>query len=310
MFAALLIVSRAVHIAAAILIAGIFTFDVVAIGLTNPPASEHLLDVERLFLRLALSSLIAAFLSALLWFWLEVVNMSGLSFAQAFSATASVTVLSETRFGHVWALRFGITVVAFVFATLAVVRNGERRRSIILVLWLLSVVLLVSLACVSHAAAAPVQPLGVLGDALHLCAAGGWIGGLVPLAIFLAHTRASLSPDERIATLERFSTFSLCCVGALVASGICNSLLLVGSIHALFTTTYGRLLLLKLALFAVLLGFGGRNRLAIKSRRLGAATGSDSLPQLRRNVVYEICVGAAVIAIVACLGVTPPARHP
>jgi putative copper resistance protein D len=110
--------------------------------------------------------------------------------------------------------------------------------------------------------------------------------------------------------VRRFSKLSLCCVSVLIASGICNSWLLVGSIHALFTTPYGRLLLVKLALFGILIGLGARNRLIIKTKLLRAQTGSNLLPQLRRNVICEICLGAVVIAIVACLGVTPPAGHP
>ena len=85
--------------------------------------------------------------------------------------------------------------------------------------------------------------------------------------------------------------------------------MLVGSIHALITTRYGWLLLFKLALFGILIGFGARNRLAIKASASTAQTSSSFLQQLRRNVISEICLGAAVVVIVACLGVTPPARH-
>jgi putative copper resistance protein D len=161
---------------------------------------------------------------------------------------------------------------------------------------------------ISHAAAASMQPLGLLGDMVHLCTVGTWIGGLVPLVIFLARTRASLG--ETVAqVLQRFSTLSLCSVSVIVVSGVSNSWLLVGSIHALFTTLYGRLLLFKLVLFGILVGFGARNRLAIKMNLVGAQTGSDFPRQLRRNAICEACLGAAVVAIVACLGVRPPAVH-
>jgi len=189
--------------------------------------------------------------------------------------------------------------------------NGVPRRPTILVLWLLSVVLLVSLGWISHAAAVAVQPIGLTGDALHLCAAGAWIGGLVPLAIFLARARVSSAIAKIIPlVLGRFSILSLCCVSVLIASGICNSWLLVGSIHALFATLYGWLLLFKLGLFGILIGFGARNKLAIKATASTAQTRSGFLEQLRRNVISEICLCAAVVVIVACLGVTPPARHP
>jgi copper resistance protein D len=156
-----------------------------------------------------------------------------------------------------------------------------------------------------------VQPLGLLGDALHLCAEGAWIGGLLPLAIFLTHRRESFSLGERAPpVLRRFSRLSLNCVGVLIVSGISNYWLLVGSIHALFTTRYGSLLLVKLALFGVLVGLGARNRFVIKKKLTRGPTGSDVLAQLRRNVICEACLGLAVVAVVACLGVTPPARGP
>jgi putative copper resistance protein D len=309
MLTALLIMTRAVHIAASILIAGTFTFQIVTLGSTGSSLGDDLRRIERDLSRLAVWSLIAVLLSAVLWFSLEIINMSGLPVASVFSATAWRTVLFETQFGRVWQLRLGLVALAFALIAPGLARD-EARRARMFILWLLSVVLLVSLAWISHAAAARVQPLGLFGDALHLCAAGVWIGGLAPLAIFLAHMPVFSSDKKVVLVLERFSTLSLCCVSVLILSGISNSWLLVGSIHALFTTPYGRLLLVKLALFGVLIVLGARNRLTIKTKLLTAQTSSNLLPQLRRNVICEICLGAVVIAIVGCLGVTPPAGHP
>jgi putative copper export protein len=224
MFTALLIVARAAHIAASILVAGIFTFQIVTLRSIGSSVSDDWRGVERDLLRLPLWGLVTALLSGVLWFWLEVVNMSGLSVARAFSATAWQTVFLETQFGHVWGLRLAIIAVAFVFTVSGLARNKPRRRLVILVLWFLSVVLLASLAWISHAAAAQVQPLGLLGDAFHLCAAGAWIGGLTPLAIFLTRARVSLSLSQFAApVLQRFSTLSLGCVSALIVTGISNS---------------------------------------------------------------------------------------
>jgi putative copper resistance protein D len=310
MITALLIITRAVHIAASILIAGTFTFYFVTLGLARPSVRDDLHEVERRLFCLAIWSLVAALVSALLWFWLEVANMSGLRLTDAFSTTEWRAVFFETEFGRVWQIRLVLVTGAVVLTSLGLARD-KVRRPLMLIVWLLSVVFLVSLAWISHAAAASVQPLSLFGDALHLCAAGGWIGGLVPLAIFLMRARVSLSLGEQAAAvLRRFSTLSLCCVSVLVVSGISNSCLLVGSIHALFTTPYGRLLLLKLTLFGILIGFGVRNRLIVKTKLRSVPAVSDLLPQLRRNVIYEACLGAAVVAIVACLGVTPFPRHP
>jgi copper resistance protein D len=302
-----LIITRAVHIAASILLAGAFTFDLIALGLTDRSVSNDLNDVEQRLIRLVLWSLITALLSALCWFWLEVASMSELSLKNTLSATAWGTVLFETQFGRVWQLRLGLIAAAFVLVASALAQV-KPRRMLIAVLWLVSVVLLVSLARISHAAAATERPFGASGDMLHLCAAGLWIGGLVPLTIFLARVRGSFSLGETVVrVVRRFSTLSLWCVTVLIVSGISNSWLLVGSVHALFTTPYGRLLLVKLTLFGMLLGFGARNRFLAKAKLPNLVADPDLLSQLRRNVVCEIYLGVAVVVIVACLGVTPPA---
>jgi putative copper resistance protein D len=311
MLIALLIVARAVHIAASMLIAGSFTFEVVALGFARLAVSDDLREVERSFVRLAVWILVLALVSGVLWFWLEVVSMVGLSFVDSFSAGTWKTILLETVFGRVWQFRLGVIAVALVLAVSELTGDDVPRRPAILAIWILSVVLLMSLAWISHAAAARVQPIGLIGDALHLCAAGAWIGGLVPLVICLTRARVSSAMAKIIPlVIGRFSTLSLCCVSVLIASGISNSWLLVGSIHALLTMRYGWLLLFKLALFGILIGFGARNRLAIKASASTAQTRSGFLQQFRRNVISEICLGAVVVVIVACLGVTPPARHP
>ena len=271
MLAALLIVARSVQIAASLLFAGIFTFEVVALGPTGPPAGDDRHELDQRLLRLALCALVAALLSAFLWFWLVVASMSGLPLAHAFSGEAWRAVLFQTDFGRVWQLRLGLIVAALALVGLGLAEK-KWRKTVKLVLWPLALVFLVSLAWISHAAAASRQPLGLFGDALHLCAAGAWMGGLLPLAIFLARAKASVSLGEQAPdVLRRFSALSLGCVSVLVVSGLSNSWLLVGSIGALFTTPYGLLLLFKLTLFAVLLGFGARNRGIIKTRSSSAA---------------------------------------
>jgi copper resistance protein D len=306
-----LIITRAVHIAASMLLAGTFTFDLVTLGLTDRSVGNDLNHVQRRLIRLAFWSLIAALLSALFWFCLEVASMNGFPLKNTFRASAWEMVLLGTRFGRVWQLRVGLIATALVLLRIpSTKREVKARKALIAVLWVVSVILLVSLGMISHAAAASRQPLGVLGDMIHLCAAGLWIGGLVPVVIFLSHRRLSLSLGELATMLQRFSTLGLCCVTVLIVSGISNGWLLVGSLHALFTTLYGRLLLFKLALFAILIGFGARNRFLVKAK-LPKSTADPDLPgELRRNVLCEVCLSVAVVVIIACLGVTPPARHP
>jgi len=186
---------------------------------------------------------------------------------------------------------------------------------------ILGMFLVASLAWLGHAGAGegPNQNLQLTGDVVHLVAAGMWPGGLVPLAIFLGcYLGKNRNSDSllaaRIAT-RKFSAFSLVAVALLVISGIVNSWCLVGNLHALVATDYGRLLLAKLALFTAMIGIGAWN-LFLAKRRLpmvealaGNESQSAALKIVARNVLIEISLGTLVLIIVGLLGIMPPAIH-
>jgi putative copper resistance protein D len=89
-------------------------------------------------------------------------------------------------------------------------------------------------------------------DCLHLVTAGAWVGGLLPLALFLA--AASRHDDPNALPLAakvtgRFSTVGIVLVATILTTGIVNTWHLVGSVEGLIVTAYGRLLITKIALF-------------------------------------------------------------
>jgi putative copper export protein len=125
---ALLIIARTVQIGASLLLAGIFTFDLISVGLkSGRPSDVAFREVERSLFYLAVCTLVAALLSALLWFWLEVANMTGLRLTDAFTATAWRTVLFETEFGRAWQVRLGLIVAVFVLVASALAQDQARR---------------------------------------------------------------------------------------------------------------------------------------------------------------------------------------
>src|ERR1044072_7661137 len=126
MLAALLIIARAVHIGASILIAGTFNFDVVTLGAARPAVGDDFREIEWRLSRLAIWSLAVALFSGVLWFWLEVTNMGGFSFVNAFSARAWQKVLLQTEFGHVWVFRLGLIVIAFVCGSFFAAADRQR----------------------------------------------------------------------------------------------------------------------------------------------------------------------------------------
>jgi putative copper resistance protein D len=84
---------------------------------------------------------------------------------------------------------------------------------------------------------------------------------------------------------------------------------MVEAVSDLIATTYGRILCAKLALFATMLVLAFVNRRAVVAREKRAANDEAALRTLRAGVVAEIVVGAAILVVVAWLGVTPPVAH-
>jgi putative copper resistance protein D len=153
---------------------------------------------------------------------------------------------------------------------------------------------------------------------VHLIAAGIWPAGLAPFAVCLIHFLKARSPALLAAAglaTRRFSALSLLTVGVLIASGIANSYFLVGTFHALVSTDYGLLLLLKIALSCAAVGIGARNLLILKPR---LAIAEESLPdemqgaalaKVARNVLIEFCLALLILLVVGLLGITAPATH-
>jgi copper resistance protein D len=310
--------ARAVHFAAAISAAGVVLF-VVCIA---EPAFGKASDCARMMAglrsclaRIAWSSLFLTVLSGAAWLVLTAATMSGRPLTDVYSHGIIPIVLAQTDFGNDWLARFliaGMLAGAFVPLFSSTGAKSLRLKAAAVIL---AAALVGSLAFAGHAIGAEglESVLHPAADVLHLIAASAWVGALVPLALLLGMTGedAATLAVARSATL-RFSTLGIASVATLVATGLVNSWYLVGSIEALTGTGYGRLLLIKLALFVLMVGIAAFNWSQLTPRLtqnadLGAAR--NARRQLRRNAVIEAAAGAIIIGIVAVLGTLPPASH-
>ncbi len=246
------------------------------------------------------------------WLVLQAERMSELSLGQVLQQGAIWTVLSETDFGYAWMARL---VMAGLLAAM-LPRLGPSRwiKSLRLGAVVVSAGLIGTLAWAGHGAAgSDVEGAVHLGaDILHLIAAAAWGGGLIPLALLLnAARRDPVEASTAIArtAVLRFSPLGVLSVGTLVATGVVNTWVLAGSVPALLDTDYGRLLLVKVALFLAMLSFGAINRLWLTPHLVHASNASaaaDALRQIERNSLIETGLAAIIIAIVGLLGTMPP----
>jgi copper transport protein len=131
-------------------------------------------------------------------------------------------------------------------------------------------------------------------DLLHVAAASVWLGGLVGLVLLL---RGGGEPRR---LLRRFSNLALASVLVLVATGVIRAFSELGSVGQLWSTGYGRVLLVKTALLGVLVALGWLNRYRLVPRL--------SVGALRRSVAFELLLFAGLVAAVALLTDLPPGR--
>jgi putative copper resistance protein D len=289
-----LIFARAVHFAATLMLAGVVIFGAAVAG----PALRRSLDdvagaaLRSRLLRIAWWSFAIALVSGAAWLILLAAQISDRTPVEVFSGGVLPRVLLHTTFGHDWIVR--LVLAALLAAALCWISAQRAAPSRWIVAALPAAAFAAALVHSGHAAATT----GWFGtfhraaDGLHLVAASAWLGGLLPLALLLAAARRgeiSLA-IARDATL-RFSTLGVISVGLLIATGIVNGWVLAGSVPALVGTDYGRLLLVKVALFLAMVAIAAINRLRLTPRLEAAAanvpTKGDGLPALIRNSLIE-----------------------
>src|SRR5262249_45195132 len=98
--------------------------------------------------------------------------------------------------------------------------------------------------------------------------------------------------------------------GALLATGLVNSWILVGSVEGLVRTDYGHLVLAKIAIFGAMVSVAAVNRWRL-TPQLSEPPSSHprALSRLTRNITIEIALGLSVFAVVGALGTLHPAIH-
>jgi copper resistance protein D len=248
--------------------------------------------------RLALIASVVALITAMLWLALESASMAD-DWSAAFDPGQIGAVLTDTAFGHAWALH-----LALAAALVAIIVFGPRPQWT--VTSLVSAALLASLGLVGHAAMQKGAE-GVLhraNHAVHVIAAGAWIGGLVPFAMCLrAYERDDLRKDA-VRAMAGFSFWGQLIVAAIVLTGVVNIALTSHRPPIPPTTPYRALLVAKLIIVAIMILLALFNRFFLAPRLKASA---NALTSLRATSAAEVALGCVVVALVSVFALLDPA---
>ena len=214
--------------------------------------------------------------------WAHTVAVFGL--ADSMSVDALRTIALVSRWGEAW--RWQMTAALAGAAAVCTIRG----RAAVIVCACVTLALVVALARGGHTEG---MPMRMLVQAVHILGGGVWLGTLgVVAAISGSRT------DDRARLLRAFFPLAVAGVATLAATGAIAAYTYVGAISNLWTTSYGRTLLVKLSLVAGALGCGYVNWRSLRRPRAGPMA-----PALR----WELRLAAA---IVIATGILTELAHP
>lgn len=305
MFDGLLVLSRFALYVGLMVAYGVPLFVLQVVGI-NTLASP----VVRRAMRVAAAATVVGLLASATVLW---------AMAQAMSATSDPgavwsvvrTLLTQTTVGMTWNLRVVLLAVCLCLGVI----TGVQVRVRVVVLSMLGAIALATLAWAGHGAMndGAVGWLHLAADMAHLLAAGAWVGALVSL-VLVAGAASREGGREAVVLLSSaatgFARMGTLIVSVLIVSGVVNYTLTVGpTLSGLIEAPYGRLLLAKLGLFAIVLGFAATNRFRLapaldKAKRDADVAGAVSA--LKRSIYVETTLVISILGLVAWLGTLNP----
>ena len=240
---------------------------------------------------------------------LQGASAAGVSLWSSLKASIVEDTLNS-RFGTVWGLRAvdWLLLGALLLASRAI---GRRRppHAILALLVLGALYLAITPALAGHASIE--SPVGVFfpSDVLHVLAGSVWVGGIACLLLALPGATRKLEGAERsrllLATLARFSPIALGAVVVIAITGVVQAYIDVRSFHGLFHTTYGALIIVKVALLSSLIGLGWVNRdrvIPALERLVGDGSSPGGVGELaRRTMRGELALMLCVFGVTAAL---------
>jgi len=218
--------------------------------------------------------------------------------------TSPVDVIG-TAFGTTWLIRMIITIIllGIWFWMERKPRLSPKKHLPMLVA---SLVLIFTTTMMGHGAATELTGPIVL-DYVHNLLASVWIGGVIFFGFVLLPTLAGLDQTQKsrvtLAILPRYSGMITIALGILIITGPTLLWFLESDVISLTNSTYGYLIIAKIMLAVVMIGFGAFYQFKIqKQAERNLKSGKTfSFNKLSKPLKAEALIGIALLGVVALL---------
>jgi len=220
------------------------------------------------------------------------------------SGSLSASGLSDYLLGSLPGFARVATVLLIVFAALLQARRW-RLAAVPAALALLAV------AASGHASSAEPRGPAILLDWVHLLAASVWLGGIALIAVVWSPALRGGATPLRTAVARRvlpvFGGVALPAFLLVASTGAVSALVQLGQLRSLWETAYGRVLLAKVALVALIALASYTHALRLRPRLVAANPHPDERVERRhwRLLRAEPLLGLGVVVAVAFLVAFP-----
>jgi putative copper export protein len=158
----------------------------------------------------------------------------------------------------------------------------------------------------SHTSAAHFAELGSVADLFHVIGIALWLGGLVMLCVVVLPRRR---PQELARIVPGFSLLAMVSIGVAATAGIFMTWQLLGSLHALVSSHFGHVLLVKLAIFVGLIAIAQASKRWVNDRlNLAVVLGGDvvTVRPFIASVALEVVLALSLLMAASLLVNTAP----
>ena len=168
----------------------------------------------------------------------------------------------QTSFGTTWIIRMGITI-ALLGIWFWIERSSSVSKINQIPLLVLSLALIATTTMIGHGSASE-QPPAIVLDYVHNLLSSVWIGGIIFFGFILLPTFSKLDGNKKellaLRAIPRFSIMVIISLGILIITGPTLLWFLESNVGLLVESTYGMLILAKIAIASVMIAIGGYNQ--------------------------------------------------
>ncbi|HEX6627355.1 MAG TPA: CopD family protein [Gemmatimonadaceae bacterium] len=293
-------VTRALSFGGIVFVIGAIVFNLLVVARSDRIGDELVWRMES---RAAVTGVSASTLIIIDAFIRVVLESRMMSAMPGMEPMGITDVLMNTAWGFAMRLQIIAASVALIAFAIAI----SRVRGAWVIASLAGAVLSLTPALAGHAAATPrFHSLMILTDVLHVIGASSWLGNLACVMFIGVPILLRAGGAERwqsiAALVNTFSPIALASATLVLVSGVIASWIHLERLSALWSTSYGQVLLLKLALVVVTLVIGAYNFRRVQPLLIQ----EEGASRLRKSATLELTAGALIILVTGFLtGISP-----